>query len=120
MLEEAENDPLVVGKPYLIALRQSNKRPGMSTTQETVRYSAGNCKITADVSRVTCDNDAEPFPKLLDEVTHLAAGHRFRLSYCCGRIQRRSLTERLIFCPPRSPRLRFDGSSKLSALHLPC
>ncbi len=98
MLEEAENDPLVVGKPYLIALRQSNKRPGMSTTQETVRYSAGNCKITADVSRVTCDNDAEPFPKLLDEVTHLAAGHRFRLSYCCGRIQRVAATARELGC----------------------
>jgi hypothetical protein len=40
-----------------------------------------NCKISASVSRVTCDNDAEPFPQRLDEVTHLVAGHRFRLSY---------------------------------------
>ena len=37
---------------------------------------------------------ADPFPKLLDKVTHLGAGHRFRLSSCCGRIQRVAATAR--------------------------
>src|SRR5690242_3816246 len=44
--------PSCTGGFLLQAPKQSNKRSGMST-QETARCSAGNCKISADVSRVT-------------------------------------------------------------------